>query len=107
MRYLRTYEKYFNSKDIKKYIVWGDFSSFEIELLEVARIENDENIVWVNVLYLYNESKNELIKVTDKSNQYLELDDVKDSSYILYVSDSLDDCKNFIEMKMSAKKYNL
>lgn len=96
---IKLFEEY-RKEDIKKYIVFLNISTIEI-LKHTYKKDNPFNRIYTTDLYYLHDDK--LIEY-DKSEEYwIRADDIN----ILFTSNNLEKCKEYIFVNYTANKYNL
>lgn len=109
MNYLKTYEKYHRGT-IKRYIVWHEYDSTSWgnkNLVDILRTDKKTNssLIKVKVKYEYNLKKEK--KQKPEADHYQYIDPSEDMDYVMFTSDSLEECKNFVNIYVNSIKYNI
>jgi hypothetical protein len=101
MKHLRLYEELM-SNEIKKYFVWKQ-NRYEILELDYNDVENisQYNKIWVYDFLYFDGYK--FIDNKSFGTNWITLD----SPYLLFSSDDLEECKNYILFSATQNKYNL
>ena len=108
MKYLKTFEKFvIKPVELKKYVIWAGSSYDRRSILEI--ISNDKYKSKLKRIYIYDFLKNAEIEIvgelyTDNIFEYTS-GYVKEN--IVFESDNLQDCYDFLDMLKSSKIYNL
>ena len=107
MKHIKKYENY-SSYDIKKYAVIKyintDNNNIDYFIDEIEEIRFNK-YVFYNMLYQYNYDTNIIDKL--KTENIASLTIKRYIEDILFTSDNLNDCVNFIIQYIQANKYNL
>ena len=111
MKYIKTYEKLINDlSKLKKYIVVAlTTSDSETDYFIDTIINISSNDVTYTMLYHYQEYNKKLIPVTGDEGNIVK-STAKINNYlkrVIFSSDNLDDCLDFINMREQTTKYNL
>lgn len=109
MKFIKSYES-FDISQLKKYAIWKwnnykdkTFNGYDIiEIVDTT--ENNDDIVWCKDIYTYNETEKLIFINSSKQSSFsLELY----SDCIIYVSDNLNDCLEYLKIIIESEKYNL
>lgn len=103
MIYLETYE---NNEVHKTYIIVSKTFIFVHNYLYLYRVlDLYQGSYQLELLYTYSYKNNKIIKIETEHIEY-ELKNTLSNS-IVYQSDSLDECMEYLKMVIGIKKYNL
>lgn len=100
MKYLKTFEK--TKYNLKKYFIIK--SSIGYILLENVKFTDNKERIVINQLYILRTKGNEIKKMCD---YYYNFTLKYIIERIIYQSNNIDDCLEFLEVLLSQNKYNL
>ena len=103
----KIFEKY-NIDTIKKYIVWHEYDLNETKnIVSILIVYDNTNISLLKVKskYEYNMVKQKSQTPEIRHYQYIDL--LEDMEYLIFTSDSLKECEEFLNIYVSSKKYNI
>lgn len=108
MKFIKSYES-FNISELKKYAVWNWYNykdkkhtGYDIIIIEEI-IDNE--IVWCRDIYTYIDKEDGIEYTNVKGQTSFSIDEYKDC--IVYVSDDLNECLEYLKIKVESEKYNL
>jgi len=107
MKYIKTFEKIKNS-ELKRYFIME--KDIEIYILYVIYEILNSRVFYENgeLIYRYDTQRKYYCKeniIKEQQSRYIN-DDLKNKK-IIYTSDNLDECVEFVKLKFITNKYNL
>jgi len=108
MKHIKTYENDIASSNTKNYIVYSHDKLTHLEILKNIKVEYDDDDdiikIWTTIELFYEKGQfKEVGKFLENKPAWLN----EKSKDILFSADSIEECKEFIELTISANKYNL
>jgi hypothetical protein len=102
-----------NIAPLKKYVVWYSEMLDQLEILEIVSKEKELTPINAEVKYTYTSKtthkydnfEKKLIKTNSNAEETFFNTGIK--HYVKYTSNKLKDCKDFINILINSKKYNI
>lgn len=102
MKFIKTYEN-FNISDLKKYAVWKwSNHNNHFDIIEIVDII-DNDIIWCKDIYTYEKYILNFVNSNRQSSFSYEMH----GQSIIYTSDNLNDCLDYLNAIIDSIKYNL
>ena len=108
MKYIKKYENEIVNP-YKKYAVWKNVSSNKFIIVAVLGVEVDSTYgdrFKIQTLYNYDSIKNTFEKIQNKKNKFIFYKNHV-NSHIYFSFDTIEECKQQIELLNASNKYNL
>lgn len=104
MKHLKQYENTITNT-YKKFVIWEKNSPNDFLIIKIIHEEKDK--VRIKTLFIYNKKTDELETIATINKKMVEYYKTYVNKHIIYQTDSLEDCKKELILKMTANKYNL